>query len=270
MPRLMCEWDFVQIELLFLAWLSNDKNMRQVYIDRKDLHTRTGSGMHGIAEEDCTSEIRDDGKRMNFGQVYGQTEEKCAELWNLPLARVQAYFRGFNATYPNIKPFFQGVEKQIEQGKDIITVWGRRRSHNLTGNWRDDNHTKLELKNYLIQSPAADCTAFHLPRVHAWLDKTGYNKICDPNNIVYDAIWADIECDEKTYEYFINLPPKAKAVLPATLPLMKVMLGVQRIMQDTKALPIRAHGKPFDLPMAVDMKIGISMSKDEMHELKAA
>lgn len=262
----MAELDFVQIELVVLAWLSNDKNMRQVYIDKADLHERTALGMHEVPDGvKVTSDQRDDGKRMNFGQVYGQTEQKCAELWKKPLELVQKFFQGFNATYPGIKKFMEEVEAKIIAGKPIVTPWGRLRTGKLTGNWREDAHTLLELKNFLIQSTAADITTFFLPYVFELLDKHNLLWLCHPNNIVYDAIWFDLACDEETYQYVANLPPGVDVDLPVKHPIRKVMTRIKRLMENNEMLPIG-----MDLPLAVDGKIGISMSKADMRKLVLA
>lgn len=265
--RLMWELDFVQIELVVLAWMSGDKNMRQVYIAGADLHERTARGMHQVPKGIVvTSEQRDDGKRMNFGQVYGQGEHKCAELWKLPLEVVQKYFHGFNATYPGIKIFFDKVEAQIRAGKPIITPWGRKRSSKLTGtDFRHDAHVILELKNFLIQSTAADITTCVLSYVFEKLERTGLIKMCHPNNIVYDAIWGDIECDEKTYRMIESLPKGTPVDLPKNHPVRKTLTLLKSVMEDRKLVPIG-----IDLPITVDGKIGVSMSKDDMKSLVLA
>lgn len=266
MRRLMWELDYVQIELVVLAWMSGDKNMRQVYIDGADLHERTARGMHRVPPGTLvTSDQRDDGKRMNFGQVYGQGEVRCADMWNLPLEVVQGYFAGFNETYPGIKKFFEKIERIILAGKSVETPWFRRRSSKLTGNFKDDAHTILELKNFIIQSTAADITTCILSYVFDKLDETGLIKVCHPNNIVYDAIWGDIECDEKTYRYIDNLPPKADVDLPKKHPIRKTLRTLKLVMEDSSLLPF-----PFDLPITVDGKIGTSMSKDDMRKLVLA
>jgi DNA polymerase-1 len=67
--------DYSQIELRILAHLSKDKNLISAFQSGKDVHKTTASLIYGLEEKDITEQMRETAKRVNFGIIYGLSDE---------------------------------------------------------------------------------------------------------------------------------------------------------------------------------------------------
>ena len=63
--------DYSQIELRVLAHISEDKKMKEAFLNNIDIHQKTASEVFHVPIDEVTPALRNNAKAVNFGIVYG-------------------------------------------------------------------------------------------------------------------------------------------------------------------------------------------------------
>ena len=115
--------DYSQIELRVLAIYSEDELMLQAYRNNQDLHTFVSSMLFGIPIEKVGKPLRQVGKTLNFGLVYGMGIQKLAgefmNLLNIGTLTIQNLKSAFSAAQQRYsvlqkeKPYVTGLYPKI-------------------------------------------------------------------------------------------------------------------------------------------------------------
>lgn len=119
--------DYSQVELRILAHLSQDENLKNIFLHNQDIHTQTAAQLFGIPLDQVGSEERKLGKRINFSITYGLTPYGLAQDLGISPKQAKEYIDRYFATYPGIQTW---MEKTVEFAKEhgyIETLMGRRR-----------------------------------------------------------------------------------------------------------------------------------------------
>lgn len=125
--KLFLSADYSQIELRVLAFLSQDKNLKEAFLSGRDIHRETAARLFGITFDYVTHEQRQVGKRINFSILYGLTPYGLSKDLNIPFKDGKLYIEKYFDQYPQVSEWMDAVVKETEQKGYVTTYWGRKR-----------------------------------------------------------------------------------------------------------------------------------------------
>ena len=120
--------DYSQIELVVLAHLSGDENMRRAFTVGTDIHKATASLIFGTDIENVTPEMRRTAKTINFGVIYGMSAFRLANSLGIPRSDAAKFIEDYFKTYSAINTFMQETVRFAEERGYVETLFGRRRA----------------------------------------------------------------------------------------------------------------------------------------------
>lgn len=165
--RILVAMDYSQIELRVLAHMAKDDVLIEAFRNGRDIHSTTASLVSGLPYEQIeerkdvegTAEelARNQAKTVNFGIVYGMTENALSD--NLRITKQEAktiindYFEG----YPGIKRYMDEQHRLVNKQGYVTDMYGRkRRLHREMKSkdfWRKASAERMA-GNFPIQSTA--------------------------------------------------------------------------------------------------------------------
>lgn len=119
--------DYSQIELVVLAHLSGDQNMRGAFINGDDVHKATASLIYGVPADQVTPEMRRTAKTINFGVIYGMSAFRLAAQLGIPRTQAQGFIDNYFKQYAAISAFINDTIRGAEESGHVQTIMGRRR-----------------------------------------------------------------------------------------------------------------------------------------------
>lgn len=155
---LLLSADYSQIELRVLAHLSGDKNLLDIFLAGKDIHTQTAAQLFDVPVDDITNEQRQVGKRINFSIMYGLTPYSLAKEFKVTPSEAKLYIDRYFAQYPQVAAWMETtIQEAITRGY-VESVWGRRR---YLPELQEKNRTRYEAgtrfaANTPVQATQAD------------------------------------------------------------------------------------------------------------------
>ncbi|MBC7661143.1 MAG: DNA polymerase I [Chitinophagaceae bacterium] len=168
--------DYSQIELRILAFLAQETNLRQAFVDRQDIHTATASRIFGVPAAEVTGNQRAQAKAINFGIIYGMGPQRLARETGVGMKEAKDFIDRYFATYPGIRDYIDRSIAFAREHEYTMTISGRRRT------LREINETKDRMLmanaqniavNAPVQGSAADLIKIAMVRVQKKLDETG-------------------------------------------------------------------------------------------------
>lgn len=147
--------DYGQAELRVVCCLARDTYLRDVFSDSaRDIHSEVAERFYG---SDFTKEQRIRAKAVVFGLNYGREAFSLAAEHDMTVREAQTYINQFFEIIPDTVAFYNQVEEDILAGKDLETIFGRRRRFWLI---TDENKHKIlkEGRSFIPQSTASDLT----------------------------------------------------------------------------------------------------------------
>jgi len=125
--RLFLSADYSQIELRVLAFLSNDKNLIDLFMHDIDIHTKTASQLFDISIDQVTNEQRQFGKRINFSIIYGLTAYGLAQDLGIKPNEAKVYIEKYFAQYPDVARWMEHTVQEAMKTGYTETWLGFRR-----------------------------------------------------------------------------------------------------------------------------------------------
>ncbi|RIH84615.1 DNA polymerase I, thermostable [Calidithermus roseus] len=119
--------DYSQIELRLLAHLSGDENLKQVFLEGRDIHTQTAAWMFGIAPETVDSYRRRAAKTINFGVLYGMSAHRLSNELSIPYAEAEGFIERYFAAYPKVRFWIEKTLTEARERGYVETLFGRKR-----------------------------------------------------------------------------------------------------------------------------------------------
>lgn len=265
---MLAEFDYSQLEIIALAFLSNDPQMRKDILDGTDLHTIRAAEMYRIPINAVTPQLRQIAKVFSFQLQYGSGAKNMAESCKVDVGVAKEFIRVYYARYPKVKEWQDGVAAEyaarrrpsqrltpngVTAGFSYhMSVTGRRyvmyeddNPYYGQRNWGNEiqsatNFSPTKMKNYPVQGLATgDIVPMMLGEVFKFLksDTTwnDYKLIMT----VHDSILFDIPEREGTNHYTFAS-------------------AVRNVMESAPQCLKKYFNIDFDLPLKVDVKIGDS------------
>lgn len=118
--------DYSQIELRIMAYLSQDQNLLNAFLNGKDIHTATAAEVFGIALDQVTPNQRRDAKAINFGLIYGMSSFGLAQNLGIDTHTAQQYMNLYFERYPAVKAYMENTRTQAHRLGFVETYFGRR------------------------------------------------------------------------------------------------------------------------------------------------
>lgn len=167
--RVFISADYSQIELRVLAYLSQDKNLIDAFLQGHDIHTETAARLFDTTV--VTNEQRQLGKRINFSILYGMTPYGLSKDLNIPFKDAKKYIERYFEQYPQVDQWMKSVIEYTKEYGYVETYWGRRR---YIPTIHEKNRTLYEeacriAVNTVAQGTAAEIMKLGMIAVHAAL-----------------------------------------------------------------------------------------------------
>lgn len=209
------EADFSQLELRILAYYCDDENLKNIFINGEDIHTRVAAEIFGKPAEEISGEERRHGKVVDFGIVYGRSPgqivggpemdivvERGGERWTIDQA--EGFLRRFFDGFPKVEPWLQASRRLAHTQHEVRSPLGRVRRLPLV---LADGHAERQAINSPIQSLASDICLHSLAQL--------VDTIPEEKGYVLLTIHDSILCEIKD-EYLDEMIPFIKATMEAT------------------------------------------------------
>ncbi len=120
--------DYSQIELRFLAHLSEDKGLIKVFEKGGDIHTETASAIYDTTVENVTSNQRRAAKAINFGIIYGMGAFRLSQEIGVPQKQAKVFIESYFAKYPGIKQYMDDTIAFCQEKYFVETMFHRKRA----------------------------------------------------------------------------------------------------------------------------------------------
>ncbi len=229
-------FDFSQIELRIMAHFSKDEHLIKAFRQNKDIHTITAAKLHYIKEEEVSPAERRLAKILNFGILYGLSAFGLSQATQMTREQAKAFIKNYFAQFPKVKDYIDKAKKEALKKGYVETLFGRKRFLPAlkSGGFRARLQAEREAINAPLQGTVADLMKLAMIKLNALLkdypEGTGYLILQ-----IHDELLFEIK-----EEYLKEIAPKIKNIMENIFPL--------------------------DVPLKVDVKMGISWG--QMEEIK--
>ncbi len=126
--RVLISFDYSQIELRVLAYLSQDPELLHAFEEGQDIHTKTATYLFSVPTHAVTDTQRQMGKKINFSIIYGLTPYGLSQDLNISFKEAQEFIDRYFASYPGIKEWMSKVIIRTHEDGFVTTYWGRKRA----------------------------------------------------------------------------------------------------------------------------------------------
>ncbi len=162
--------DYSQVELRILAHIAHDHNLLEAFARGEDIHAVTAARLYKVPLEQVTPAMRQHGKTINFGIVYGITDYGISARSEMSQAEARQLIDSYFAQFAQVKEYIENTKRQAREQGYVQTLLGRRRYfpelQRGTPNISARNAAEREAINHPIQGSAADIIKLAMLRLH--------------------------------------------------------------------------------------------------------
>lgn len=153
--------DYSQVELRILAHITQDENLLEAFGRGEDIHKATASLLFDVPVDQVTPRMRDLGKRINFGVVYGISDWGIATRTDLSVEDSRKLIASYFQKYPRVQEYVERTKREAREKGYVQTILGRYRyfpelASGARVNIAVRNASEREAINMPIQGSAAD------------------------------------------------------------------------------------------------------------------
>ena len=124
--NLLISSDYSQIELRLIAHIADERNLKNAFLEGKDIHASTASEVFNVPIEDMKPETRRNAKAINFGIIYGISAFGLAKQLNITRTEASEYIKAYFNKYPAIKEYMEETKKFAVENGYVKTLLGRK------------------------------------------------------------------------------------------------------------------------------------------------
>lgn len=170
---LLVSFDYSQIELRVLAFLSQDKNMVKAFKDGFDIHTITAQKIFNKKEIDKNE--RRLAKTLNFGMIYGMGYRAFSQQSGLEPEKAKEFIKKYFEEFPAIKEWQKETLGKARIEERVKNVNGRFRNIPQINSFNQFMASEAErmVMNMPIQSLAADVMKTAMIEVNKFIEREG-------------------------------------------------------------------------------------------------
>jgi DNA polymerase-1 len=230
------ELDYSQLEMVWLAYIADDKVLQDDINSGRDMHRELYKEMYGRYPTDAE---RKPFKRFSFLLVYGGGVSTLMAQSGCDRTTARKFIDTFYRRYSGVKRYHESITREAKAGRSVwydkgqlryqyerVMPWGRKYVFNsyqseYTG---EQEFSPTELKNYPIQGSATgDMVPMMVGLLQRKLEEEGYYQAGSANLVmtVHDSVV--IDC---TNEVLYNVAKLAKEVLEQAPHYISTYLGV--------------------------------------------
>lgn len=149
--------DYSQIELRWLAYMSQDKTFMDAYQRGLDIHAITASNLFQKELLSVTEAERDVGKTLNFAILYGAQAKRISRVTGLSPHKAAKFIETWYRSYPGAKDYRDRTRIEVLRNGYVSNPFGRRRRLVVLepGTYKAERVMRQAV-NSPIQSGAAD------------------------------------------------------------------------------------------------------------------
>lgn len=125
---LLMSADYSQIELVVLAHISGDANLKAAFASGEDVHRDTAAKIFGVFPEMVTPDQRRAAKTINFGIMYGMSAFRLAKDLRIPRSEAQRFIDTYFEQYSGVKAFIEDVKEKAKADGFVKTAMGHVRA----------------------------------------------------------------------------------------------------------------------------------------------
>ncbi|MDD5492228.1 MAG: DNA polymerase I [bacterium] len=119
--------DYSQIDLRVLAHMSDDKHMKQAFLNHEDIHSHTACEIFGLKPEEVDDEKRRIAKTVNFGLSYGMSPYGLSQALGIDAATAKNYIDKYFARFSGVKEYMEKIVEKARHDGFVTTLLNRRR-----------------------------------------------------------------------------------------------------------------------------------------------
>jgi DNA polymerase-1 len=166
--------DYSQIELRFLAHLTQEPALLKSFREDEDVHRTVASEVFNVPLDQVTRQQRNYAKTINFGIVYGVSAFGLARrIEGMTVQQAADLIKAYHARFPAIKQFLEKCVMEAQSQGYVETMMGRRRpiteiNSNIISM---RNMAERMAINSVVQGSAADLIKLAMNNVYARLER---------------------------------------------------------------------------------------------------
>jgi DNA polymerase-1 len=217
--------DYSQIELRFLAHLSQDASLIKIFKADGDIHRETAAAIYGVQPEQVEDKQRQAAKAINFGIIYGMGAFRLSQEIKVSNSEAKLFIETYFERYPKIQTYMDETINFCRKNGFVETMFQRKRAipEINSGNRIVKSAAERVAINSRIQGSAADLIKIAMIRIQEQLEKNGAD--CKMIMQVHDELVFEVRKNE----------------LEASLTLIKTTME---------------QAAPLDVPLVVDIGVG--------------
>ncbi|MFA5083852.1 MAG: DNA polymerase [Candidatus Paceibacterota bacterium] len=123
----LAAFDYSQIELRILASVSQDEKLKQAFFENQDIHRLTASQVFNVGLGEVTPAMRQLGKTLNFGIIYGMGANAFARTAGLDKEKARNFIDEYFSDFPEVQKWQEEVKAQARNFGYVKNLNGRRR-----------------------------------------------------------------------------------------------------------------------------------------------
>jgi len=159
----LLDFDYSMIEYRLLASMCKDQHLLKMFKDGVDVHAGTASILFGVPLDKVNKDLRNKGKTLNFGLIYGMGTISLANNLKCSEQEAEDMLNDYFKKIPGVLPWINKIKDEARKNKFVKTEYGRKRNLvNLYLNPHEkENRGKIgedlrKAVNTKIQGTAAD------------------------------------------------------------------------------------------------------------------
>lgn len=221
--------DYSQVELRILAHIAKIEVLRDAFRNGADIHSTTAASIFGRPIDQVKKEERQKAKSINFGIIYGMSEFGLSKQINVSVEEAKDYISQYFVRYPGIQKYMQRAADFSKKFGFVQTFFGRKC---WVPGISSSNHSVRSFAertsiNTPIQGSSADITKIAMVKLHELFAKKGLKTKMILQ--VHDEIVFEVPMYE--------------------------MEEVSKLIKETMESSDKFLGKPFSIPLPVDIDI---------------
>jgi DNA polymerase-1 len=221
--------DYSQIELRIAAFLSDDKELINIFKAGKDIHTAVAAAVFNVPLDKVDREMRRRAKVINFGVMYGMGVSALQKNLGSDRKDAQLFYDSYFETFSGLAKYLDSVKVETAKRGYTETVFGRRRYFEGINSRLPFIKAAAERMaiNAPIQGTEADIIKLAMVEADNWISKKKLD----------DKVFLELQVhDELVYEI-------KNDVLDEVIPEIKKIMETVLPEDVAKGVPIIAEAK---------------------------
>lgn len=198
--NLFVSFDYSQIELRVIAFLTQDQNMVNTFKTGGDIHAVTASKIFGVSIDNVDQKMRRTAKTLNFGMMYGMGYRALAQSAKISQDEAKDFIKRYFEEFSSVKNWQKNVLEEARKTGISKNVNGRQRdvSSIHSSNPFLSSGAEREAINMPSQSLAADILKLAMKEVNSYTKKNRKEDIIKMLLTIHDELVFEINKNEIT------------------------------------------------------------------------